>query len=223
MLIAPLVPRSESRTCRPGTRSRGRSASTPGNRCTPATSSGIPVSPGVDLVGGHDQHARGTGVDAQVAPLARVDVDHQRPPGQHGSALGQRTGRRSAGHGRTPPTPMGQAMRRPRLRTRRRRRSRRARSLSSRCWVRYPGTLERAAWRQCIEGDHPVAAHRAPSMTMLAAMTLPASDGQIGGRHHHHPVAGTVDRPGVPHRLVDEDEPPVTHPVGGWGPRTRGA
>src|SRR5262245_57618862 len=45
---------------------------------------GIAVPPLVESVGGHVQHARRARGDAQVAPLARLDVDADRAAGEHG-------------------------------------------------------------------------------------------------------------------------------------------
>ncbi len=50
----------------------------------PGTEPRVAVAAGVHLVRGHHQHPRRAGVDAEVAPLAGVDVDHHGPPGGHG-------------------------------------------------------------------------------------------------------------------------------------------
>ncbi len=75
---------SACRTCRPGTRSRGRSASRPCTRCTRRRSSGYRYPRALTSWVGHDQDAGRAGVDAQVAALARLDVDHQGAAGEHG-------------------------------------------------------------------------------------------------------------------------------------------
>src|SRR5579871_1318185 len=55
----------------------------------------VAVALGVDVLLGHDEHVRRAGVDAQVAPLARFDIDDDRAAGERHARTSSHAGART--------------------------------------------------------------------------------------------------------------------------------
>src|SRR3954468_2063349 len=115
---------------------------------------------GLVHVGGHDEHGRAAGGDAQVTSLARLSVDvHRAPHGDGAHACAAVTaGQAGAPNGSTSAAP-----------------ARRAVALASACWRRYAGNDSAMAVIADSRPMSPVSETYAPAATIDTAIGLPSS------------------------------------------------